>query len=218
MNSIYGVIRYLSLINMENKMIINNIYELFALNNEDFVDACYEVLLERSPDMHGKRYYLGRLACGFTRESVIYQISKSMEISKIDSIGGLSALLSKEKRKQIFYFLPWNKQNQLEKAINSLVFIKNSETSALNNFAKELAEVKSIIRNGHDKFEGLLSKVLNEFQASCSLIINEGISINESISLANKRDNALKSLSSNYGQFIKLPPLSQELIAKVVLK
>lgn len=78
-------------------MPIQNIYELFILDWQDFVGEAYRNLLNREPDEQGMAYYLGRLAAGYGKTSVIRDLAESDEYRPVGDIGGLRQLLRNEK-------------------------------------------------------------------------------------------------------------------------
>lgn len=60
---------------------------LMKLDDDKFVDRCYRVLLNRSPDTTGYNYYLGRLRSGFSKKSIIKDIATNkQEPSKLKKI------------------------------------------------------------------------------------------------------------------------------------
>lgn len=100
---------------------IQNIVELFSFDGADFIEAAYQCLLGRTPDASGLRYYLGRLALGYSKESVIEQIALSNECRTAKNIIGLEKLLKIHRRKRHFlwrYFLP-SKHSKIRNALNN---------------------------------------------------------------------------------------------------
>ena len=53
------------------------------VNNEDFIDIVYKVMLNRAPDLIGKAAWLAVLANGMDRRTVVQNIAKSAEFIKI---------------------------------------------------------------------------------------------------------------------------------------
>ncbi len=74
-------------------MQVQNITELFSLSDVEFVTEAYRNLLGREPDERGLRYYLGRLARGYSRESVIAQLVDAPGAKHPEQIKGLPKLL-----------------------------------------------------------------------------------------------------------------------------
>jgi hypothetical protein len=67
--------------------------EMFAYEDEAFVDCVYKTLLGRAPDHSGAHHYLGRLRAGFSRTSVIEALARSAEARmRQEAPGGLRAL------------------------------------------------------------------------------------------------------------------------------
>lgn len=58
---------------------VQHVTELFAFDGYQFIEICYKTFLHRTPDEAGARYYLGRLALGFDKASVLSQIIESPE-------------------------------------------------------------------------------------------------------------------------------------------
>ena len=78
-------------------MPIQHVYELFALDGQVFITEAYLNLLGRVPDDHGMTYYLGRLAAGFGKASIIVQLAESKESRPHHEIIGLEKLIKAEK-------------------------------------------------------------------------------------------------------------------------
>jgi hypothetical protein len=79
------------------KFRVNNIIELFAFDREEFVSAVYINVLGRLPDKHGMMYYLGRLAMGYSKSSIIVQIAASSEAKGREIPKGIEKLVHKER-------------------------------------------------------------------------------------------------------------------------
>lgn len=58
---------------------VTSVNDLFCLYDETFINACYIILLNRTPDPAGMRYYLARVRQGVDRRSVLSQIHMSQE-------------------------------------------------------------------------------------------------------------------------------------------
>ena len=58
---------------------IETLGQLLALEDKDFIQAAYEKILRRSPDMDGLKLYMRRLAGGKSRRSVLYALRHSQE-------------------------------------------------------------------------------------------------------------------------------------------
>lgn len=83
---------------------ILHVTELFSLDDIPFVEACYKLLLRREADNSGLRYYLGRLAIGYSRESIIYDLTRSKEYNNKNSLIGLEKIIKQEKMRQNWLF------------------------------------------------------------------------------------------------------------------
>ncbi|MHB1266718.1 MAG: methyltransferase domain-containing protein [Acidithiobacillus ferriphilus] len=79
-------------------MPIQNITELFSLDGRAFITEAYRNLLGREPDPHGMAYYLGRLAMGYGKASVITDLAQSAESRPHREIIGLDKLIVTERR------------------------------------------------------------------------------------------------------------------------
>ncbi len=75
-----------------------HIYELFILDEREFINAAYHTLLGREPDPNGMNYYLGRLRMGYGKASVIVQLANSSEAHPHGNIKGLAKLIKKEQQ------------------------------------------------------------------------------------------------------------------------
>jgi len=85
-------------------MTIKHITELFYLDGREFLIECYRNLLLREPDERGLDYYLGRLAQGHSKRSVIAQLAKSPECRPHDEIRGLKQLIADEQYAQHWFW------------------------------------------------------------------------------------------------------------------
>ncbi|MBN2679346.1 DUF4214 domain-containing protein [Acidithiobacillus montserratensis] len=85
-------------------MPIQHITELFALDGPKFIAEAYRNLLQHDPDLQGMNYYLGRLAQGHSKDSVILQLSQSAECRPHHEILGLEALIKTERRAQHWFW------------------------------------------------------------------------------------------------------------------
>jgi hypothetical protein len=52
---------------------------LLALENEEFVTACYQRILRKDPDRAGMAHYTGLLAAGTTKIAIIKHLSNEFE-------------------------------------------------------------------------------------------------------------------------------------------
>lgn len=106
--------KVLSIIGEVGKVILNkeqlttnhqNMFDLFFLDNSEFLSAIYKTILGRSIDQNGQQYYLKRLEDGKSRTSIIYQIASSEEAKAREYANPeLRKILSIEKKKQHWFF------------------------------------------------------------------------------------------------------------------
>lgn len=135
---------------------IKNVNELFCLRGEDFVNAAYRVFLGREADIHGLRYYLGRLALGYDMVDVVDQLSRSPDCKVNTEIEGLRALL-RVHRRQKHWLLRWfvpAKANVL-----SGVFGERIDVNGL------LAEALAGMNKSNVFFEKLADKIVDSLGA-----------------------------------------------------
>ena len=102
-------------------MTIQHITELFSLDGSEFLIECYYNLLRRKPDEHGLKYYLGRLAQGHGKASVIAQLAKSSECRPHDEIRGLKQLIAEEKRASNWFWGQFLRKNNMERSLQSAI-------------------------------------------------------------------------------------------------
>lgn len=136
-------------------MPIQNITELFILDGQNFVIEAYRNLLKREPDEHGLAYYLGRLAQGYDKASVIAQLAKSTECRPLDGIKGLKKLIADEQRTGHWFWGLFGYRQRLEKkwqiGLNGL---------ALHN------QQRALLLAALGKQENTLSQIAHQIEAS----------------------------------------------------
>lgn len=98
-------------------MSIQHIYELFALDGQDFITESYRNLLNREPDEHGMAYYLGRLAAGYGKARIIMQLAKSKESRPHREIIGLEKLIKTEKSTDHWLWGRFGRRQQQERLL-----------------------------------------------------------------------------------------------------
>lgn len=64
-----------------------NIYDILCMAGDDFIIAAYNYILNRDPDPEGLSYYRYRLSQGYTKESIVSQLSKSKEANDFNAAG-----------------------------------------------------------------------------------------------------------------------------------
>ena len=128
---------------------ILHVTELFSLDDVSFIEACYKILLRREVDNSGLRYYMGRLATGHSRESVIYDLARSREYDKSNKLIGLEKIIKRESIRQTWFFRLFLNRRRGE--INSIV-VGSREKIVLSSArrsveAKGLAQQDNLIMN-----------------------------------------------------------------------
>jgi hypothetical protein len=125
-------------------MPIQHITELFSLDGSAFVAEAYRSILHREPDAHGLSYYLGRLAQGHSKASVIYQLTQSSDRNTQHTIKGLDALVKKEKGTvRWFNRLFVNNNNEQLNSLIAMLAETNHRITQLNNAIVYTAQNKS---------------------------------------------------------------------------
>lgn len=107
----------------EPDMHVKNITELFALDGSEFIFETYRNLLLREPDKHGLAYYLGRLAMGYDKESVVAQIARSDDCRPHNEIKGLQELVANEERARHWLFGLLIRRSKRDKKLQTLSLI-----------------------------------------------------------------------------------------------
>ena len=64
-----------------------------SLPPEEFVEAAYELVLDRNPDEGGRDYYIARLRSGYSKLSVVSQLSRSDEARRGGGVAGLGTTM-----------------------------------------------------------------------------------------------------------------------------
>lgn len=180
---------------------ILHVTELFALDDLSFINNSYNLLLRREPDNAGRRYYIGRLALGYGRGSIIYDLTKSKEYNQKNTLIGLEQLILQEKmrRNWLFrFFMP-----KLRNGNNTTVSLGSCEKSIMfpvvqldrkdeqveqdnngTNVASSLEIIESqlLVDGSKDQYcEALMSdNVMISTQYRCDHNINEKMNINVS--------------------------------------
>lgn len=119
---------------------INNVYSIDNFNtlyDENFIDAAYQAILNRTADEIGKRYYLSRLRAGTSKCTILNDLLRSDEAKKLDvKIVGLQRAIHIEK----IYSIPF-----LGSILLAIFFLSNlkrhlTNLRALENHTIRLAE------------------------------------------------------------------------------
>jgi len=138
-------------------MIIHHITELFSRDGREFVIECYRNLLRREPDERGLNYYLGRLAEGHGKASVIAQLALSTECRPHDQINGLKNLIANERRTQHWFF---GKFGNRTRALNVL----NSSLVSLSRIEQQLQSLRGaeLLRSAQLRLDDVSQSHLHE--------------------------------------------------------
>ena len=97
------------------------VYSLFLVSNEDFIKTAYHILLNRSPDEEGNLYYMARLARGFSRESILLQLSKSPEC-RAALPQSLSSILSSYEREHHWFWRLFNRHSSQSRTLRQFAY------------------------------------------------------------------------------------------------
>lgn len=111
-------------------MSIQNINELFALDGPQFIAEAYLNLLQHEPDTQGMAYYLGRLAQGHSKESVIFQLAQSPDCRPHQDILGLEALVKAQRRTKHWFWGRVDRIARMERKIQELRLALATQQSA----------------------------------------------------------------------------------------
>lgn len=140
-------------------MKIQHITELFSFDGERFVEIAYENLLRRPVDEQGMRYYLGRLALGHSRQSILLQLAQSPELRDITHIQGLPQLIKQERFRQsvlgrLLRFLGINKAQAPQTAGQRL----NELSAQLGRSAHAQSEALKVFDRWSSTFETIANR------------------------------------------------------------
>ncbi|MDA8245679.1 glycosyltransferase family 9 protein [Acidithiobacillus sp.] len=132
-------------------MRIQHVYELFALDGQTFITEVYRNLLKREPDEHGMAYYLGRLAMGDSKASIITQIVRSQEFGSCgQEVKGLKKLVTDESLSR-YWILGWfiNRRRANKALLSSVESIGriSRQTEALNNRSDSICISPEMVDN-----------------------------------------------------------------------
>ncbi|WP_414040098.1 DUF4214 domain-containing protein [Acidithiobacillus sp. M4-SHS-6] len=114
-------------------MPIQHITELFALDGPKFIREAYCNLLQHDPDTQGMAYYLGRLAQGHSKESIIFQLARSSECRPHQEILGLEALVKAERRAQHWF---WGRADRIKRMKNKIHKLQMALAEHKNSYNK----------------------------------------------------------------------------------
>ncbi len=108
----------------KNVTAVETVDDLLACYDEQFVRRAYLTLLGREPDPAGRKYYLGRLRKGYSKESVLVQLAGSEEAQLSGlKLTGLDGVLRKHKSKHkllALLFPGWFSRQRTQQQLNRL--------------------------------------------------------------------------------------------------
>jgi glycosyltransferase involved in cell wall biosynthesis len=133
-------------------MPIQHVYELFALDGQEFITEAYRNLLKREPDEHGMAYYLGRLAAGYGKASIIMNLAESKEARPHDEIKGLRKLVADENRAGFWFLGRFSSRSRIEQNLRSSLV-------GLANIEQRLRMIYDVMQNQSQLLGGLSQKI-----------------------------------------------------------
>ena len=125
-------------------MSIQHIIELFALEGRDFITEAYHNLLGREPDPQGMAYYLGRMAMGYGKASVIMDLARSAESLPHREIIGLEKLIVTERHANHWLWGRFSGRQHQERLLREGVM-------------QGLAQITALMESFTERMEGLLT-------------------------------------------------------------
>jgi glycosyltransferase involved in cell wall biosynthesis len=139
-------------------MPIQHITELFAFDGRAFVTEAYRYLLGREPDENGLRYYLGRLAIGYSKGAVLAQLARSPECRPHDEIKGLDKLIADERRSNHWFWglFSHSSKSKVGKTSHALLAQLGSEFSRID---QSLATLQDTVLNQAQQISSLVEQV-----------------------------------------------------------
>ena len=127
-----------------------NIEELFVHNGRDFVTTAYQYILNREPDEQGLMYYMGRLAQGHSKDSVIVQLAKSQECIPHDEITGLKQLISEENRSQHWFWGIVGRRSRMQRYLQGNMYVIALMLKELQALHEVLDSKTHILNKSHE--------------------------------------------------------------------
>ena len=187
-------------------MPIQNIIELFALEGRDFVADAYRNILNREPDPQGMAYYLGRLAMGCGKASVITDLAQSKEARPRHEIAGLPRLIQSEKRANYWLlgrFGRWRRQETLlREGIQELAKVKKS----MDDLHDILRRLPLKISEANDTMRQVSSSIASCLMESGQIATSDSTNANPQ-SITTVSDSAPPtSFQTNFHERDRLPP------------
>lgn len=150
---------------------------LMAWNGQEFVNAAYYTLLNRSPDPEGMQYYVRRLRSGFAKIGVLKQMHHSVE-GKVNAVTlpGLDAAIKRYARGQshlfgwIFRWLDGSEgdsptERKLRVIENQLIDFRDNSSEKLRGLENQLIELRNESSRRSVNMEANLIQVLEKIQS-----------------------------------------------------
>ncbi|QFG79584.1 DUF4214 domain-containing protein [Acidithiobacillus sp. 'AMD consortium'] len=141
-------------------MAVKHIVELFALDGRDFITEAYRNLLKREPDEDGLMYYIGRLAQGNSKDTVIAQLAESPECRPLNEIAGLEKITVDAQRSKNWFWRWFSRPGHLERAVYSGTSRIDAQFTRTNQHLASLQEALQIAAKDHaQQMEVLIHQV-----------------------------------------------------------
>lgn len=150
---------------------------LMAWNGQEFVNAAYYTLLNRSPDPEGMQYYVRRLRGGFAKIGVLKQMHHSAE-GKVNAVTlpGLDAAIKRYARCQSHLFgwiFRWfdasegdsPTERKLRIIENQLIDFRDNSSEKLRGLENQLIELRNESSRRSVNIEANLIQVLEKIQS-----------------------------------------------------
>jgi FkbM family methyltransferase len=150
---------------------------LMAWNGQEFVNAAYYTLLNRSPDPEGLQYYVRRLRSGFAKIGVLKQMQQSAE-GKVNAVtlNGLDAAIKRYTRGQslvfgwIFRWLEGGEgdsptERKLRVIQNQLIDFREDSSEKLRGLENQLIELRNESSRRSVNINANVIKVLEKIQS-----------------------------------------------------
>ncbi|MBU2768538.1 DUF4214 domain-containing protein [Acidithiobacillus ferrivorans] len=156
-------------------MPIQHIIELFALDGQDFITEAYCNLLGREPDPHGMAYYLGRLAMGYGKASVITDLARSAESRPHREIVGLEKLIVTERRANHWLWGTFCRHQRRERLAQQQVSQIAQGQFAVRQLSNDTQAMKhGIVRISHE-----IGELEQDMRRTAASIESKGSQMNE---------------------------------------
>ena len=181
-----------------------HVTRLFAFDGADFIQITYLLLLDRIPDHGGFEYYMGRLALGFGKSSVVVQIYQSNECKiKENEIPGLSNLINEERLKNKWWYYWLYKPILQEHYRNAKIYkLSNFVDRCFSGVNNNLNTTSS--NNSTNDYENILGSVTDSQQGlrfAQEKLESEHVVLQNTFASHEKKMNELSNLVEEF--FVK---------------